>query len=136
VNFRETIKVEENLPIGEVRRLRMDTPLIGSLDREVALARMGGDPELLKEIANLFLDNYQEWLGELRLATARGDAKMVERTAHGLKGSVANFGARNAVEASLNLENLGRNRDLAGATESLAALEAALETLRGDLESL
>jgi two-component system, sensor histidine kinase and response regulator len=114
----------------------MDTPLIGSLDREVALARMGGDHELLKEIANLFLENYQQWLGELRLATVRGDAKMVEQTAHGLKGSVANFGASNAVEASLNLENLGRNRDLAGAAESLAALEAALETLRGDLESL
>ncbi|HEY1755397.1 MAG TPA: Hpt domain-containing protein [Bryobacteraceae bacterium] len=114
----------------------MDTPSIGSLDREVALARMGGDEELLKEIAALFLENYQDWLRDLRQATARGDALMVERTAHGLKGSVANFGARNAVEASLNLEHLGRTRDLAGATESLAALEVALETLRGDLESL
>jgi two-component system sensor histidine kinase/response regulator len=114
----------------------MSTPLIGSLDREVALARVGGDPELLREIAALFLENYRDWLGELRQAAARGDAQMVERTAHGLKGSVANFGARNAVEASLNLETLGRNRDLAGATESLVALELALETLRGDLESL
>jgi two-component system sensor histidine kinase/response regulator len=114
----------------------MDTPSTGSLDREVALTRMGGDPELLKEIAQLFLENYQEWMRDLRLATERGDALMVERTAHGLKGSVANFGARHAVEASMNLESLGRNRDLAGATESLAALELALETLRGDLESL
>jgi two-component system sensor histidine kinase/response regulator len=114
----------------------MDTSRNGSLDREVALARMGGDRELLKEIAGLFLENYRDWLGELRHATALGDAQMVERTAHGLKGSVANFGARNAVEASLKLENLGRSRDLAGATESLAALESALETLRGDLESL
>src|SRR5277367_2602582 len=91
----------------------MDTPLMESLDREVAMARVGGDPELLKEIAILFLENYRDWLGELRQATARGDAEMVERTAHGLKGSVANFGARKAVEASLNLEKLGRNRDLA-----------------------
>jgi two-component system sensor histidine kinase/response regulator len=107
-----------------------------SLDREVALTRVGGDLELLKEIAVLFLENYQEWLGELRQATAQGDAQMVERTAHGLKGSVANFGARKAVEAALTLENLGRGRNLTGAAESLAALEAALETLRGDLESL
>lgn len=114
----------------------MDAPRNGSLDREVALARMGGDRELLKEIASLFLENYRDWLGELRHAAALGDAQMVERTAHGLKGSVANFGARNAVEASMKLENLGRSRDLAGATESLAALESALETLRGDLESL
>jgi HPt (histidine-containing phosphotransfer) domain-containing protein len=125
---------QTNLPIYVEER--MSTPLVGSLDREVALARVGGDPELLKEIAALFLENYRVWLGELRQAAERGDAQMVERTAHGLKGSVANFGASNAVEASLNLESLGRNRDLAGATESLAALEAALETLRGDLESL
>jgi HPt (histidine-containing phosphotransfer) domain-containing protein len=114
----------------------MSTPFTESLDREVALARVGGDPELLKEIADLFLENYREWLDELRQATERGDAPGVERTAHGLKGSVANFGARKAVEASLSLENLGRSRDLNGATESLAALELALETLRGDLESL
>ena len=114
----------------------MSTPLIGSLDREVALTRVGGDPDLLKEIAGLFLDNYRDWLGELRRATALGDAQMVERTAHGLKGSVANFGARDAVAASLSLETLGRNRNLTGAAESLAALESALETLRGDLESL
>ena len=113
----------------------MDTP-VGSLDREVALARMGGDPELLKEIAVLFLENYQEWLGEVRRGAALGDARMLERAAHGLKGSVANFGARDAVEASLKLETLGRSGDLAGASESLAALELALETLRGDLESL
>jgi HPt (histidine-containing phosphotransfer) domain-containing protein len=114
----------------------MSTPSIESLDREVALARVGGDLELLKEIAVLFLENYQVWLAEIRQATELGDAQAVERTAHGLKGSVANFGARKAVEASLSLESLGRSRDLTGATESLAALELALETLRGDLESL
>ena len=60
----------------------------------------------------------------------------MQQTAHGLKGSVANFGARDAVEASLKLETLGRNSDPTGMPESMAALEAALETLRGDLESL
>jgi two-component system, sensor histidine kinase and response regulator len=114
----------------------MDTPHPASLDREVALTRVGGDAELLKEIAELFLENYQAWLAELREAGASGDAGAVERTAHGLKGSVANFGARDAVDAALKLEHLGRNHDLSAMPESLAALEAALETLRGDLESL
>jgi HPt (histidine-containing phosphotransfer) domain-containing protein len=129
--------VRENPPIYGVRCwLTMDTPSMGSLDREVALVRVGGDPELLKEIAVLFLENYEAWLGELRQATARADAQAVERTAHGLKGSVANFGARDAVEAALELENLGRNGDLTGMQQPLAALEAALETLRLDLQSL
>lgn len=114
----------------------MDTPYTASLDREVALARVGGDAELLKEIAVLFLENYEIWLNELREAGAKGDADAVQRTAHGLKGSVANFGAGDAVAAALKLENLGRAHDLTAMPESLAALEAALKTLRGDLESL
>jgi len=107
-----------------------------ALDREVALARVGGDPELLKEIAVLFLDHYNAWLGELREAAGRGDAEGVENTAHGLKGSVANFGARAAVDAALQLETLGRNRDLTNISPSLAALESALTELRTELETL
>jgi hypothetical protein len=107
-----------------------------ALDREVALERVGGDPELLKEIAVLFLDHYNDWLGELREAAGRGDAKGVENTAHGLKGSVANFGAQAAVDAALRLENLGRSRDLTDVTPSLAALESALTALRFELEAL
>lgn len=119
----------------------MNTPEASSLDphaldREVALARVGGDEELLREIAVLFLDNYRQWLAELRAAEASGDAEAVQRSAHGLKGSVANFGARDAVEASLSLESLGRAGNLTEMPESLAKLEAALETLRKDLESL
>jgi HPt (histidine-containing phosphotransfer) domain-containing protein len=106
------------------------------LDREVALSRVGGDVELLREIAVLFLENYGTWLGELREAAARGDAKVVENTAHGLKGSVANFGAQNAVDAALVLETMGRRRDLTDVSRSVAALEAALAALRPELESL
>ncbi len=114
----------------------MNTPAAPALDREVALARVGGDTELLREIAVLFLENYQGWLEELRAAEASGNAEAVHRAAHGLKGSVANFGARDAVEASLKLEHLGRTGDLTEMPQSLAQLEAALETLRKDLESL
>lgn len=114
----------------------MDTPIAPALDRELALTRVGGDEELLREIAVLFLDNYQAWLQELRAAESSGNAEGVQRTAHGLKGSVANFGAREAVEASLQLENLGRAGNLAEMPPSMAKLEAALETLRKDLESL
>lgn len=107
-----------------------------ALDREIALTRVGGDAELLKEIAVLFLENYEAWLGELRAAAGRGDAGVIQNAAHGLKGSVANFGAKSAVEAALNLENLGRSHNLEQVPSSLAALEAALAELRPELEAL
>jgi len=105
-------------------------------DKAVALSRVGGDAELLKEIAILFLDDYPKSLSELRDAVETGDAKRVERTAHGLKGSVSNFGARPAVDAALQLETMGRSQKLIEVEDLLRTLELALAALRPELESL
>ncbi len=91
----------------------MSTELAGSsIDREVALSRVGGDAELLREIAALFLDDYPKVMADLHDAAARGDASTVERTAHSLKGSVANFGAKSVMETALKIEDFGRNKQL------------------------
>jgi HPt (histidine-containing phosphotransfer) domain-containing protein len=106
------------------------------MDRMLALARVGGDAELLKEIAQLFLDDYPHLLDELHTALACGDARGVERTAHGLKGSVSNFGAPAAVEAARTIEALGRAQQLQEVSQVLRTLELALAALRPELESL
>ena len=105
-------------------------------DRAIALSRVGGDAELLKEIAILFLDDYPKSLSELRQAVAAGDARRVERGAHGLKGSVSNFGARPAVDAAMELETMGRAQKLVEVEQVLHTLELALAALRPELESL
>ena len=106
------------------------------LDREVALARVGGDLQLLREIANLFLENYTPWIEELREAATRGDAQALERAAHGIKGSVSTFGARDAVEAAQHIEQLGRRHDFSEVLQAVGLLELALAMLRPELESL
>jgi HPt (histidine-containing phosphotransfer) domain-containing protein len=111
-------------------------PTTAHLDFEVALSRAGDDLELLREIAALFLENCDQWMTEIRLAAARGDAQAVSDGAHGLKGSVANFGAEAAVEAALRLEQLGRRRDLTVVDKAVHALEIALAALRPELEAL
>jgi HPt (histidine-containing phosphotransfer) domain-containing protein len=102
----------------------------------VALSRVGGDAELLKEIAVLFLDDYPKSLTELHAAVVNGDARRVERAAHGLKGSVSNFGARPAVDAAHELESMGRDQKLIEVEQVLRTLELALAALRPELESL
>jgi HPt (histidine-containing phosphotransfer) domain-containing protein len=106
------------------------------LDREAALDRMGGDQELLKEIALLFLGDYPKLIEKLRQAVEQSDAVELERAAHALKGSVANFSARTAVKAALTLEEMGRSGNLAGAREALATLESVFEALRPELQAL
>jgi two-component system, sensor histidine kinase and response regulator len=115
----------------------MNTELAGSpIDRELALSRVGGDAELLREIAGLFLEDYPKIMADLRDATARGDASGVERTAHSLKGSVANFGAKAITETALKIEDLGRARQLGEVAPLLHALERALAAIRPELAAL
>lgn len=115
----------------------MSAPLMEPvLDREVALSRVGGDVQLLKEIAALFLSEYPKILDELRAAAERGDARRLERTAHSLKGSVSNFGAGVAVEAARSLEAMGRAHQLAEAEQVIRTLELALAALHSELEQL
>jgi HPt (histidine-containing phosphotransfer) domain-containing protein len=106
------------------------------LDREVAMSRVGGDEELLKELGVLFLEESARQRVELREAFERGDAKHVERTAHGLKGSVANFGAAKAVDTAAQIELLGKRGQLEPVGDLLRLLEATLDDLAVELRQL
>ena len=106
------------------------------LDRQLALSRVGGDEELLKEIAIIFLEDYPNSLREIQAAIDSGDSSELERSAHSLKGSVANFGARDAVACALRLEQMGRAGQLQDCVETLRALERALAALHLALAAL
>ena len=106
------------------------------VDRDVALDRVGGDRELLREVAELFLDDYPRELANLKEALAHRDASLVERCSHSLKGSVSNFGAPEVFSVALALEEQGRAGKLDGAGELLLRLEDALQRLRPELESI
>jgi PAS domain S-box-containing protein len=106
------------------------------LDEALALSRVGGDFELLREVVGLFLDDYPRALEKIRTAVAANDASGVEHNAHSLKGSVSTFGAKDVFEAALALEKLGRSGNLSGAQDGLRTLEKALQDLRPDLEGL
>ena len=113
-----------------------------AFDRHVALLRVGGDEELLKEIADIFLEDYPKVLEEIQAALACGDARRLEQSAHTLKGSAGNFGAKAVVETASRLEQLGRTGRVDGAafeapgSREMNDLGQALLALRAELEAL
>jgi HPt (histidine-containing phosphotransfer) domain-containing protein len=109
---------------------------LGNLDRAVALERVGGDLQLLREIAQMFLDSAPDQMGDIRAALGAGDAKALERAAHTLKGCVCNFGADAAYERARNLEMIGRAGDLKPAQAAFRELESAIERLYPALAEL
>ena len=106
------------------------------LDRALALSRVGGDEELLREIAGLFLDDYPSLVDKIQEALAKQDAQGLERASHSLKGSVANFGAEPAYQAALELEKIGRSKDLGHAASAFLNLQRSLESLQPELTAL
>jgi two-component system sensor histidine kinase/response regulator len=101
----------------------------GDFDRNVALARVEGDEELLHKIIELFSDQAPRLLADIGVAYGRRDAKSLQRTAHKLRGSVDNFGATRAVAAAQRLEDMGRAGDFTHCRDAVAELERAI----GDL---
>lgn len=106
------------------------------LDQQAALARVGGDMELLREIAVLFQQECSQSLEHLRDAIARGDGPAAGRAAHGLKGSASNFGAAPAVDAAFQIEQLARDGRIQETRSAYEALDRALATLVQELQQI
>jgi CheY-like chemotaxis protein len=97
------------------------------------LAASGLGAEEAARLARTFLDTAPARLARLREAVASRDPDGVQRAAHLLKGSLAVFSARQALDTAASLEAMGKAHDLAGASAALGALQAEVWAL---LESL
>ena len=95
----------------------------GILNLAVALDHIGGDRELLEEVAGLFLEHSPGLMARIKEAVEAGDSYRLERAAHALKGSAGNFAAEPTVQAALRLEKMGRSQDLGGVAEAYHELE-------------
>ncbi len=98
--------------------------------------RFDGDLDLLRLVAGTFLESTPPLLRDLRQGIAAGDAGSVSRIAHRLRGSLANFGADEAVEAAFRLERMGAEGDLGGADAVCETLIEGYENLRVGLDRL
>jgi HPt (histidine-containing phosphotransfer) domain-containing protein len=105
-------------------------------NQAMALAHVGGDPDLLRELAGVFLTDCPHRLADVRSAVANADAAKLKLAAHTIKGAVSNFAARAAKEAAQRLETMGQHGDMRNALEALAILEMELERLRPVLATL
>ncbi|MBL7197385.1 MAG: Hpt domain-containing protein [Candidatus Omnitrophica bacterium] len=103
-------------------------------DLQKALEQVGGDREMLKEIINIYREEYPKQLQEIQEAIKKNNAATVDSVAHTIKGAVGNFGAKPAFEAALNLEKIGKSGNLSEALDAFNTLKAELELLEQELK--
>ncbi len=101
-----------------------------TIDRARIEDATGGDEEILRELVDIYLEDADLRLQELRAALTSADDDKFGKTAHKLKGSSANMGAMNVYDYAKELEHLGRDKRLDGAADILSTLEAEMERVR------
>jgi two-component system, sensor histidine kinase and response regulator len=92
----------------------------------IALARLGNDQQLLRDMAGFYIEDVPQLMGELRSALETGDAELATRSAHSLKGLSSNFEAPFAVSTAMAVENAARSGDLQKAVAGVDELDNEL----------
>jgi PAS domain S-box-containing protein len=95
----------------------------GAFDEGMLLGRFNGNRTLLRLLVKTFRDDCPKMMGRIRSALGARDAAALADAAHGLKGSVGNFGTSAAQRTARKMEMMGRRGTLDGAWETYAVLE-------------
>ena len=106
------------------------------IDREELMERVDDDLELLQHMLELYMRDYPRMLADMHQAIESGDASVLQHAAHTLKAMLGNLSAHSTAQVALELETMGRQKELSEAEEALVRLETALEQLSGVLQNL
>ena len=101
-----------------------ETPLI---DLEQLESVSDGDLEFKRELIELFDQQTQDHLNELKEAIQNNNASAVDAAAHSLKGGASNIGAMQVCELAQEIEESGRNDNLEKLEGDYQRLEALID---------
>jgi HPt (histidine-containing phosphotransfer) domain-containing protein len=107
-----------------------------AINQASALAKVGGDLDLLTELAGLFCQEKPNMLSALRQAVTDGNAVSARAAAHSLKGSLAVFSPTHATGLAARVEDSAQSGNLTAAADILVELEAEVERVCTALQQL
>ena len=120
----------------------MDPVLDMSVVEELLSFSDDGDPELLMDLIQMFLEDGPAKVAAVQEGLAAGDFEKAERAAHSLKGSSGNLGARGLQNVCEELQLATRYHKLDDSkrlapqlTQRFAEAEVALKKLQASYQS-
>lgn len=105
------------------------------LDRESILERLGGDEDIYAMMVDMYLDDLGNNCDALSAALASGDASVLRREAHTIKGLLATFSDVSGAADAHRLEHMAQNGETTGAAEAVAGLQQRLHEIAGVLRA-
>lgn len=105
------------------------------LDKASILERLGGDEEIFAMMVDMFLQDLENNCAALNLAFESGDASVLRREAHTVKGLLATFSDdAGAAEAGIVEKQAGEGV-VAAQAEAVAGLQQRLRTVAAVLKA-
>jgi HPt (histidine-containing phosphotransfer) domain-containing protein len=98
-------------------------------DEKELLDRVDNDWDFLADTVQMLETDGRELMGEVRRASAAGDAATLGSAGHALKGMISNFCSPATHAAASEVERIGKGGDVAAAPAAVAALDERLEAL-------
>lgn len=95
-----------------------------------------GELDSLREIVDIYIKQTEMQLGQIEVAILSQSAKEVQELAHSCGGASSTCGMVAVVAPLLELEKMGCQNQLTGATEQLAAARASFERIKQFLAAL
>jgi two-component system sensor histidine kinase/response regulator len=105
------------------------------LDEAVLSDLAPGEPDVVAELIDQFLDDAPTRVHVVRTAVTQRDAAGLRQAAHLFKGEAGSIGARELEAACARLEAMGASGNLASGLQALRGFEAAYEATREALQS-
>jgi two-component system sensor histidine kinase/response regulator len=99
------------------------------------LERVDNDQELLRELLNIFKEDFPQTIQSLQSAVNAKDLKNSSRLSHTLKGMLSSLGATAAAAAATKLEALSSAGETVSLEGAFNALEAEAHRLLPELEA-
>jgi two-component system, sensor histidine kinase and response regulator len=135
-----TLKVETAPKTGSPPQSLPPASTIDSAPRvfdiKDALDRVEGDRDLLEEIVRIFTSECSSNMDAIRRALSAGDAPLLERLAHTIKGASANLSAFAVSAVAFKLEKLAASGSLTDAGEWVDKLQHEIRRLLPELASV
>lgn len=115
-------------------REKLEPPIDDEVIGELRTIGQPGEPSLLAEMIDLYIEDGVERLSAVREALVSGDANGLAEAAHALKGSSSNFGAHLLQRLCRELVLLGRTGHVERAAAQIEAVEREFQRVRLALE--
>ncbi len=130
INLAELIKILiKILPIETETKLAKPQNTEAIFNLELALSLLGGSNALLHRVIDVYIEKYEETLSKAWREVNLGNAEAISDIGHLIKGSSANFGAKNVVELASKLDKMGKSGNIEQASQLLTELETEMKRL-------